>query len=390
MENEASIEQLVRVAQHGDQRAFAELVALHFSMVHGLVLSVVGDWAAADDVTQEVFISVWTKLDTLKHPAAFPVWLRQVARTSAVDWLRSAAFRERLARAFAAHPLPGTLDPDPASVVARKECLNRVGEDLKGLSPRLREALVLYYIEGGSVSECARALGIREEAMRKRLQLGCERLRDSYQEREQATLEQLLPYAARPYADRVGAALAMAPMLNAGRKLPSANPIRIAYSHLVTGGSLGALRSAGLAAPVVRALLVGGLLCASALAASGMAYRGVNGGIHADGQLATGLSSTSERVPRMGIIAYLQQNDPQWPNTALVLQTRPGEPAYEAGMREGDRTVCVNGKRVFKNFQNDPSLGIPKSDGLHTRFTVVRPQGGKNGKEIEIDVVWGH
>jgi S1-C subfamily serine protease len=91
----------------------------------------------------------------------------------------------------------------------------------------------------------------------------------------------------------------------------------------------------------------------------------------------------------MGFLAYVQKDDPQWPNTAVVLWTGPGRPAHEAGLREGDRIIRVNGKRMFVGFHIDPSFGVPKADGKHTRFTLVRRQEDGTEKELEIEVVWG-
>jgi DNA-directed RNA polymerase specialized sigma24 family protein len=84
---------LVIAAQAGDMKSFAALVDKNYAMVHGLVYSKIGDWTVAEDVTQDVFLVVWSNLNKLQHPEAFLVWLRQIARNASVNWVRKEQYR---------------------------------------------------------------------------------------------------------------------------------------------------------------------------------------------------------------------------------------------------------------------------------------------------------
>ena len=164
---------LVIAAQAGDMEAFTALVDKNYGMVHGLVYSKVGDWSIAEDVTQDVFLVVWTNLDKLQHPEAFLVWLRQIARNAAVNWVRKQQYRRAIAdRRAQEERVAGVDKEDPASETARQECLEQIGDALRSLSPKLREAMVLYYIEGNTAREAAESLGINVDTMKKRLRLG--------------------------------------------------------------------------------------------------------------------------------------------------------------------------------------------------------------------------
>ncbi len=141
---------LVIAAQAGDMTSFTALVDKNYAMVHGLVYSKIGDWTVAEDVTQDVFLVVWSNLNKLKHPEAFLVWLRQIARNASVNWVRKEQYRRSLMnRREQQERVSGVAEEDPSGATARKECLEQIGEALRSLSPKLREAMVLYYIEPG-------------------------------------------------------------------------------------------------------------------------------------------------------------------------------------------------------------------------------------------------
>jgi len=78
----------VEAAQRGDGQAFARLHREFGAMVHGLLL-VRLDPATADDLTQDVFLQAWRRIDRLHEPLAWPAWLATIARNRALDHLRA-------------------------------------------------------------------------------------------------------------------------------------------------------------------------------------------------------------------------------------------------------------------------------------------------------------
>ena len=68
----------VRRATAGDVKAFERLYRTHVARIHGLTRRMLGEeWA--DEVTQDVFVRAWTKLDTFRGDSAFGTWLHRVA-----------------------------------------------------------------------------------------------------------------------------------------------------------------------------------------------------------------------------------------------------------------------------------------------------------------------
>src|SRR5262245_3117369 len=128
----------------GDDTAFGELVRRRQGALRGLLRGMAGSASAADDLAQEAFVLAWRKISTLRTPAAFSGWLRQIAVNVFLRHVqRSGALRES--------------DLAPEDVAARKESDADLELDLQRalaqLRPVERLCVVLSYQEGLSHSE---------------------------------------------------------------------------------------------------------------------------------------------------------------------------------------------------------------------------------------------
>jgi len=382
MPDTASIETVVHAARLGDESAFGQLVEEHYRMVHGLALSRTGDWDAAADVTQEAFLLAWANLGKLEHPRAFRAWLCRIARNVAATWGRNEVYRHKLSVALKARATESAaVGQDPAGFAARRECAARIGQALSGLSPKLREAVVIYYLEGHTLAEGAQALGIAEDTMRKRVKMGRERLRKHYAEEGESELDPLLPYSPRAQVDRVLAGLAFGPAVPAlGKNVAPPAPVMVLH-HLLHGGSLGMLKGTGL----VTSTLKWGL-CALCLVAAGsvttyVAYRQSP----EPNSAAVGNAASSEDYAGIGIVAFKQGGAPSEQGGVFVLRTLPGSPAEQAGLRLGDRIVAVDGHPVPA--EGWPDFGSPGTAGEPVLLTIVRGQPGGVLESFDISLV---
>ena len=93
---------LVHAAQAGDVASFELLYAKYAPVVHSILLGRLPP-ADADDVTQNVFITAFTKLDALREPAAFAGWISRTARNAAEDHRRRIADTVELDDEYATH-----------------------------------------------------------------------------------------------------------------------------------------------------------------------------------------------------------------------------------------------------------------------------------------------
>jgi RNA polymerase sigma-70 factor (ECF subfamily) len=159
---------VVEAAKRGDKPAFERLYRDFGAMVHGLLLARV-DRAAADDLTQEVFLRAWQRLDKLHDPIAWPAWLATIARNAAVDQLRAA-------------PRPGTLPPETQLPAASSDAGIRTEAEqllqiIRELPHAHAEPLILRLVEGLSGPEIAERMGLRPAYVRVNLHRGMKLLR---------------------------------------------------------------------------------------------------------------------------------------------------------------------------------------------------------------------
>jgi len=162
--------------QTGDPAAFAELHRQFSSRTLRYLRGILGD-AMADDVQQEVWLTVFRRISEVVNPAGFRTWLYRVTRHRAIDAVRRERRRSELLEGDAGdvdmdaipagRPGPGS-DLDPAVM----EPL------LARLTPVHREVLVLRFREDMSYGEIAIVMGCSVGTVRSRLHHAKERMRE--------------------------------------------------------------------------------------------------------------------------------------------------------------------------------------------------------------------
>ena len=154
----------VRAAAAGDRDAFARLYADYFRMVHAILLGRVPRHDV-DDLVQDVFLTVFTRLRTLREPGAFGGWLATIARNRATDHLRQTREQVELPA-----EMPGG-DPIPAEMFAVLDVVRR-------LPDAYRDTLLMRLVEGMSGAEIADRTGLTPGSVRVNLHRGMALLRE--------------------------------------------------------------------------------------------------------------------------------------------------------------------------------------------------------------------
>lgn len=174
----------VQRAMRGDRDAFGHLVETYANTVTSIVLAIVRDLQACEDIAQEVFLSAWANLKKLKNPASFLPWLRQTARNRANTWIRE-RIRERSMTTKADEMLEQASDPrmDTSANLVEAEETRILYEVIENLPEDAREVVTLYYREGRSTAQVAMLLDLREDRVRQRLSRARNRLRDVLMDR---------------------------------------------------------------------------------------------------------------------------------------------------------------------------------------------------------------
>ncbi len=165
------IAELVGQAQEGSHEAFTELYKLYFPRVWYAAIARVGDENRANNISQEVFLRVLTKIENLRNPRAFEKWLFTLLRHE-IGAEQQGAKREICESDTSLSEdtmwLPD-IHSDPEEAFELRENHARVAAAVRQLSSLQKEAIILRYLHELSVSEIASALGVSAATISKRL-----------------------------------------------------------------------------------------------------------------------------------------------------------------------------------------------------------------------------
>lgn len=172
-------EELMPLVGRKDPEAFEVLYDRHGGAAYSLAYRIVGDRTAAEEVTQEAFISVWrsgARFDAAR--GSVRSWLLSVVRNRAIDFLRSKAGK--------APKLDfddeSALEQRPASERTEEEALRReTAVEVRGAIGKLpgeqAKVIELAYFGGFSHSEIAEILSLPMGTVKGRMRLGLEKIR---------------------------------------------------------------------------------------------------------------------------------------------------------------------------------------------------------------------
>lgn len=160
---------LVQAAQAGDAAPFDTLYRRHARIVHGVLLGR-ATREDVEDLVQEVFLTAWRQLATLRDPAAFGGWVVTIARHVRIDHGR----RKRPQESLDGRPEPRS----DADALHRVEA-HRALAAIRVLPEAYRETLTLRLVEGMTGPEIAARTGLEPASVRVNLCRGMKLLREA-------------------------------------------------------------------------------------------------------------------------------------------------------------------------------------------------------------------
>jgi RNA polymerase sigma factor (sigma-70 family) len=169
---------LRQFADHGDQAAFAELVRRHTNFVYSVALRVTCNGALAEDVTQTVFTIVARRAGKLRHYDTLLGWLHTTTRHVAINTIRG-----EVRRRTREHEATAMQNNSTAPEMNWSDIGPLLDEAVGQLKELDREAVLLRFFKNLSHQEVGAALGLGEEAARKRVDRAVEKLREFFARR---------------------------------------------------------------------------------------------------------------------------------------------------------------------------------------------------------------
>lgn len=141
-----------------DEAALGELYDQYGKTAYSVVLRIVRRPDTAEDLVQETFLRVWTRIGTYNvQRGTLYTWILTIARHLAIDYTRTAIGQGR-ERGANLDEIERVLFADPESAVRQSINSRLVVKALEGLEPKYRQLVEMAYFDGMSHSELAEKL----------------------------------------------------------------------------------------------------------------------------------------------------------------------------------------------------------------------------------------
>lgn len=163
---------LATATLNGDMDAFEELLTRHQKMVFKAAYRLMGQKEEAEDITQEVFVTVYRKINLFDPQKKFSSWLYRITVNTCISQLRRkrntvlTPFDDTTLGLSESRPQNGV---NPLDLLEQKELRSHIWEALTQLPENYRVMLILRYQMDLSNQEIAETLGIRKDNVEVRM-----------------------------------------------------------------------------------------------------------------------------------------------------------------------------------------------------------------------------
>ena len=167
---------LIAKAQEGDHEAFAFIVKKYKDRVFNTAIRYLGNFAIAEELTQEVFITVFRKIGTFQGKSKFSTWLYRITVNHAKNrigylsrrgYYRNDELQEYITGDDSIDIIPRTTHPD--DYTQDRELMGVLYEKLSKLKNKDREIIILKEFEGLNYEEIGKILNINIGTVKSRL-----------------------------------------------------------------------------------------------------------------------------------------------------------------------------------------------------------------------------
>ena len=171
---------LMRLIEQGRSEALSELYDRYSRLAFSVAFNAIGDYATAEEITQDVFTRVWEKSGTYDmNLSKVSTWLVSITRNRAIDELRRGRIRpEQYSVSWdEVQPEKTSSNDDPEETTKLAWERNIVRQAISDLPMEQQRVLALAYFKGYTHSEIAEATGEPLGTVKTRIRLAMQKLR---------------------------------------------------------------------------------------------------------------------------------------------------------------------------------------------------------------------
>jgi len=172
---------IIKEAQRGSTAAFALLYKQHKAFVYNICFRELNNHEDAEDFVHDVFLRVFRCIWQFRGESSFTTWLYRTTSTILTNSLRTnvSRYRRKMTIDIEAviHRLVSPDQANPEKCLELAERAQILHKALLLLTPKIRETIILHYLEGHQNEDIARRFGITDRAARCRSERGMVKLR---------------------------------------------------------------------------------------------------------------------------------------------------------------------------------------------------------------------
>lgn len=168
---EATDQELIRDFVNGNEPAFERLIQRYSGYVASMAYNIMQDMHLANDISQEVFVKLHSKLRHLNDTSKFKSWLFRIVRSTCLDALRKVRFKTSSIHQFSEETvdLPDDGSKEPAASVESEELKEKVLSIISSLPKIHQQIIILKHLRNMTYREMADFLGIPSATVESRL-----------------------------------------------------------------------------------------------------------------------------------------------------------------------------------------------------------------------------
>lgn len=150
--------ELINQIKDQNPKAFSHLVDLYSTMVYSVIFKMIRNSQDSEDITQEVFITIWTTMDSFKGDSLLKTWIYRIAINKAHEFIRKKNRKKR--KGFHVHMEDNSIqiqenEPIPSELLEFKELELAFNQSLSKIPENQQIAFLLNRFEGLSYNEIA-------------------------------------------------------------------------------------------------------------------------------------------------------------------------------------------------------------------------------------------